>query len=660
MSSGAGHKTFGQIWADTAQFCVPIGAAATVILVAILGGTRLLEVGLAAGAVTVVVLTTVVAFLRLSRGAAGIPRGAIRCGDLVGGWLVLDVLRSALRPEGTFVARRGSEFGILKVTYHHETSGGEARRRAERESEYLGRVKSPHVVRVLDSSSSSAATYLVTAYLGEQTLWDRRQRGDVPDAELYSIAVGALRGLKALHDQGIEHRDLTPRNVMVDPHGGASVIDLGIAIADGTARLTKTRSQIFTVGYRAPEQFAGHSAPQSDVFVWAATIFYLATGTEAFPGDEAAAQGKITSQMPDLRGCPAWLRPVLSACFERDLDRRPSAEEALRALAQQNSQKWAVHEPHPSRPRRVWTTPSWVGPAALATALVLAPTTILLQSVDSESDSSTVAGPDSVVGTSDQQNGPTTPETTAVDDTGEPSGTSSSTTSTTSSPTTTSTTAAPTTTAPAPPGPIAAYLGVWHGDSVGQNGSVPVVFAIDNVEATAEGSPTGTWTYNQCSGPLRLVTVDDSQLVVTPVEPDPNNCGFGGTATLVRSGESASYDWTSGDGLSSRTGTFVRSSKVTLDNPGWPTGSDDAGTGFFANLGVCATGASGCSESGQFPDWTACTSNDLCIAGGGASVVDVWRGLTWVLEIPDSVSNTAVALLGVGFTEDQVIDLLGL
>lgn len=88
MSSGAGHKTFGQIWADTAQFCVPIGAAATVILVAILGGTRLLEVGLAAGAVTVVVLTTVVAFLRLSRGAAGIPRGAIRCGDLVGGWLV--------------------------------------------------------------------------------------------------------------------------------------------------------------------------------------------------------------------------------------------------------------------------------------------------------------------------------------------------------------------------------------------------------------------------------------------------------------------------------------------------------------------------------------------------------------------------------------------
>ena len=54
------------------------------------------------------------------------------------------------------------------------------------------------------------------------------------------------------------------------------------------------------------------------------------------------------------------------------------------------------------------------------------------------------------------------------------------------------------------------------------------------------------------------------------------------------------------------------------------------------------------------------TTNELCIAGGDADVVDIWENLTWQLEIPESVPNTAVALLGVGFTENQVVDLLAL
>ncbi len=663
MATNGATKTYADVWADTVRFVSPIVAAVVVVLALLIGGVGLLPVGLAVAAVASLVLTTLVAYFRLQRGAGGFPRRwPVQPGDLVGGWHVLGHLRSQVRPDGTYLARRGPDYGVLKIAYHAQPTEDDPRHRALREANYLESVSSRHVVPLLDSDSTETYSYLVSRYLGERTVWDRRQAGTPPDAELFSIAAGSLKGLIALHEHDITHRDLTPRNVIVDERGAATLIDLGIAIADTTTRLTKTRAQIFTIGYKAPEQFSGPATPKSDVFVWASTIYYLATGTEAFPGDEAEAQGRILSQPPELQTCPTWLQPALGAAFTTDPGRRPTASQLLERLSSNNTAGWTIYSPQPVPAPRVQRLPSWLGASLIAAALTLTPIAALLFVLDAN---------DPVITTDDEALDPTPDDGSAQDDSSDNQGNDGQQTpegldepddlGADEEPPPTTELEAPTTTPPTtepPNGPIADFVGVWHGESLGANNPIPVVFAIDEPTAVDEGAPIGSWFYFSCTGPLRLVSATSTLLEMTPVEPDPEDCGFGGQVTLTRSADSAAYDWTSSDGATTRSGTFSRTPKITLSNPGWPTSRNEVSQAFFANLGVCATGASGCSESGQFPDWTACTTNDLCIAGGGASVVDVWRNLTWVLEIPQSAPNTAIALLAVGFTEDQVIDLL--
>ncbi len=625
MGTNGATKNYADVWADTARFVGPIIAAVVVVLALLIGGVGLLPVGLAVATVASLVLTTLIAYFRLQRGAGGFPRRwPVQPGDLVGGWHVLGHLRSQVRPDGTYLARRGPDCGVLKIAYHDQPTEDDPRHRAKREANYLDSVSSRHVVQLLDSDSTEKYSYLVTRYLGERTLWDRRQAGAPPDAELFSVAAGSLKGLVALHEQDITHRDLTPRNVIVDERGSATLIDLGIAIADTTTRLTKTRAQIFTIGYKAPEQFSGPATPKSDVFVWASTIYYLVTGTEAFPGDEAEAQGRILSQLPELQTCPTWLQPALSAAFNTDPRGRPTASQLLEWLTSNNPAGWTIHAPQPAPAPRVQRLPSWLGASLIAAALTLTPITALLFVLDANDPA--VATPDDEAldpapdgGSSDNQGNDDQPEQTPEErDEPDDLGPAEDQPPTTEleTPTTTPPPAEP------PNGPIADFVGIWHGESLGANNPIPVVFAIDEPTAVDEGAPIGSWSYFGCTGPLRLVSATSTLLEMIPVEPDPEDCGFGGQVTLTRSADSAAYDWTASDGATSRSGTFSRTPKITLSNPGWPTGRNEVSQAFFAMLGVCATGASGCSESGQFPDWTACTTNDLCIAGGGASSSD--------------------------------------
>lgn len=374
----------------------------------------------------------------------------------------------------------------------------------------------------------------------------------------------------------------------------------------------------------------------------AATAFFLFTGRHPTDDDDLASLREALASTP-FGAIPEFADALLSGMAKNPDDRPESVAAWSRALAGPGSTTLPpqgplppaapLPPPTPPAPRRRLPLASAIGAVAIIAAL----TWLLNARFGGSGDpADTEAGP---------------PEETTTTNTNE------STTTTTRSRATTSTSR--TTTEP-PLGPIAEFSGVWHGDSIGADGSVPVVFVLDEATATDSGAPAGTWTYFSCTGPLRLVSATTTVLTVTPVSPNPDDCGFGGQATLTRSGDSAAYDWVSDDGGSDRSGTFIRSSKITTANPGWPTDSNEAGNAFYANLGVCAAGGSGCSRSGQFPSWTACTTDELCIAGGDAPVVDVWRNLSWVLEIPEAVPNTAVALLGVGFSEEQVIDLLNL
>lgn len=87
------------------------------------------------------------------------------------------------------------------------------------------------------------------------------------DADVARFMLGVCEGVQALHVRGYVHRDIKPRNVMRRPSTGEPVlIDLGLAkensesalaISDTLSVVDGQAVGVGTMGYSAPEQFAG-------------------------------------------------------------------------------------------------------------------------------------------------------------------------------------------------------------------------------------------------------------------------------------------------------------------------------------------------------------------------------------------------------------------
>jgi serine/threonine protein kinase len=139
----------------------------------------------------------------------------------------------------------------------------------------------------------------------------------------------------------IIHRDVTPRNVMVDFDGAIKVLDFGIARAKGSERRTQAGMVRGTTAYMSPEQAIGKEPdPRSDLFSLGIIFHELLTGQRLFykgnPAQEMAAvyEGEIPSPSKVNRRVPKALDPVVLRLLERKLDKRyQTATEFIRDLS---------------------------------------------------------------------------------------------------------------------------------------------------------------------------------------------------------------------------------------------------------------------------------------------------------------------------------------
>ncbi|HEY4121568.1 MAG TPA: serine/threonine-protein kinase, partial [Byssovorax sp.] len=236
--------------------------------------------------------------VQLGAGAASVAFGALR-----------------LSPEGT----RPVALKFLRPSFLARHGDGAAQI-MRREAIALGRLNervppTPFVVRLIDSGNFDATLegrqvklpFLVTEYIhgGAEgaTLYDRvtrsiRATGSAFDPLRAARAVDAIAaGLAAVHEVGVIHRNVTPNNVLccgsIDDEM-CKIADFGVARPSG---LPGTVTGMFTgtPGYAAPEVVAHEPdaiGPWSDVFSFAAVVFFLLTGEPYFevngPGEAVA------------------------------------------------------------------------------------------------------------------------------------------------------------------------------------------------------------------------------------------------------------------------------------------------------------------------------------------------------------------------------------
>ncbi len=231
--------------------------------------------------------------------------------------------------------------------------------RFEREMQLCAQLYHPHIVQLIDSGRTEAgALYTVFAFAPGENLADvLAQEGalDLPEAKRLMMQV--LDGLACAHAQGVIHRDLKPRNIMVLPTGvrrNAVVLDFGIgALANSVPGqtllpLTGTNEILGTPGYAAPEQLRGHPpSPRSDLFAWGLILIECLTGERVYTG-KTTADILYAQLSPDPVPIPRMLEreplgELLRRVTHKDVNLRKTPLEAIFAELEATSLSAPLH-----------------------------------------------------------------------------------------------------------------------------------------------------------------------------------------------------------------------------------------------------------------------------------------------------------------------------
>jgi serine/threonine protein kinase len=209
--------------------------------------------------------------------------------------------------------------------------------RFTREARLSERSGSAHVVPILAAGRAGGLVYLAMPYYRGGSLAARvRSLGPLSVDEIAVLAAQLGRGLDALHEAGIVHRDVKPSNVLLDGEGNVALGDFGLARASDSTRVTEDGRLLGTPHYLAPELIEGAGATAaSDVYALGCVLYECLAGAPPFAERTGAAIGfaHLAEAPPD----PRTSRPELSGqiveslllALAKDPAARPTSATAL-------------------------------------------------------------------------------------------------------------------------------------------------------------------------------------------------------------------------------------------------------------------------------------------------------------------------------------------
>jgi serine/threonine-protein kinase len=226
------------------------------------------------------------------------------------------------------------------------------------EARIASRIDHPNVCSVFDFGKVDGGYYIAMEFIQGETLGAvykkiaaSREEREAPTwpALAAHVVADACEGLHAAHetkdDHGksldVIHRDISPQNLFLAFDGHVSIVDFGIARAEGRLHKTKTGAMKGKLGYVSPEQCTRQELDRRvDIWAMGIVLWELLTGEKLFRRNNdpdtlmavldatIAPPSKLNPKVP-----PALDRVVLKA-LSRDRDERyATARELGRDLA---------------------------------------------------------------------------------------------------------------------------------------------------------------------------------------------------------------------------------------------------------------------------------------------------------------------------------------
>jgi serine/threonine-protein kinase len=213
--------------------------------------------------------------------------------------------------------------------------------RFQQERQILARLRHPHIAHLLDAGMTTAGLpWFAMEYVEGLpiTEWCDHQRLPVRDRLTLFQTICAT--VHHAHQHLVIHRDIKPRNILVDPNGHPTLLDFGIGKIlgdedrDGDGTPTRSGTRLLTPEYAAPEQVRGETVTTAtDVYSIGVVLYQLLVGRHPYLNGESTRpeveQAVLTREptrpsatmiAPDVADHRAATVPHLHRLLAGDLD----------------------------------------------------------------------------------------------------------------------------------------------------------------------------------------------------------------------------------------------------------------------------------------------------------------------------------------------------
>ncbi len=259
------------------------------------------------------------------------------------GYRIVERLHTGQRFE-VFRAQRASDGrSVIVKTSRQKTPSPRDLDILRREHEIGSAIVAPHVIEYLALSPYRHGVFLVSEDFSGIALAELIPEDGMPLAELASIAQELVRGLGAIHQHQIVHKDINPGNIVCNRDTGVvKYIDFSIASRfDAIAEQPLDPNRVEgTLAYLAPEQSGRLDSAmdhRADFYSLGATLYHMICGRPPFDSDDpmelihchlASTPIAPKELAPDI---PAILSDIVMKLLEKDASARYQSSYGLLA-----------------------------------------------------------------------------------------------------------------------------------------------------------------------------------------------------------------------------------------------------------------------------------------------------------------------------------------
>jgi serine/threonine protein kinase/formylglycine-generating enzyme required for sulfatase activity len=257
---------------------------------------------------------------RLGQGGMGIVFKA-RQHSAGGRWVALKVVRPDLLGEPSPALRQ------------------ELLARFQTEVKAAASIDNEHIVPLYEAGEVDGLPYYAMRFVDGENLSDLLERGPLPASRAAELLEPVVRAVAHLHDRKLLHRDIKPRNLILDGGGRLLLTDFGLAkqLEALAVEATISNPMLGTPAYMSPEQArgSGRIGPATDIYSLGATLYEILTGKAPFRGATAL---EILRQVldeepvsPDRidKGIDSGMARICMKCLRKEPEKRYSDALAL-------------------------------------------------------------------------------------------------------------------------------------------------------------------------------------------------------------------------------------------------------------------------------------------------------------------------------------------